>query len=152
MTRCTSKASLLDEKAKGNLETQESKIFDIINLGGNLSLQEIMQIYRGKHGNIELSSVSARCNKLKEEGKIKEDPPRACSITGKTINPLTANTCTHDRYRKSDYMCHPTALKNSNIAWVGMIVQKCEECGADISHAKRAPVLTASEYLRRLGK
>ena len=152
MTRCTSKASLLDEKAKGNVSTQEDKIFDIINLGGNLSLQEIMQIYRGKHGNIELSSVSARCNKLKADGKVFEDKPRKCAVTDKAINPLTANTCTHDRYRKPDYMCAPTALKNSNIAWVGMIVQKCESCGADISHAKRAQVKTAEEYMREVNK
>ena len=88
MTRCTSKASLLDENAKGHVSTQEDKIFDIINLGGNLSLQEIMQIYRGKHGNIELSSVSARCNKLKADGKVFEGNPRPCAITEKTINPL----------------------------------------------------------------
>jgi len=89
MTRATSKASLLSEKEKGNTTSQEGKILEIIALGGNLSLQEIMQIYRGKWKNIELSSVSARCNKLKADGKIFEGRPRKCSLTDKTINPLT---------------------------------------------------------------
>ena len=89
MSRATSKASLLEERERGNISTQEGKILEIISLGGSLSLQEIMQIYRGKHGNIELSSVSARCNKLKAGGLILEGNPRPCSITHKTINPLT---------------------------------------------------------------
>jgi len=90
MTRPTSKASFLEEKEKGHVSTQEEKILEIISLGGNLSLQEIMQIYRGKWSNIELSSVSARCNKLKADDKIFEGNPRKCSVTGKTINPLYA--------------------------------------------------------------
>ena len=150
-SRATSKASYRETKETNEL-SQADKILEIISLGGNLSMQEIMTIYRGKHGNIELSSVSARCNKLKEEGKVKEDSPRPCSISGKTINPLTTNTCNHDRYRKADYMCHPKALKDPDIAWIGMVVQNCQDCGADISYAKRAPVLSASEYLRRVGK
>lgn len=152
MTRATSKASHLTLRENGTESTQAEKILAIIELGGTLSMQELMKIYRGKHGNIELSSISARCNKLKEEGKIIEAPPRKCAITEKTINPLTANTCKHDRYREKDYMCHPVALKSDNIAWIGKVVEKCKECGADISHAKRAPVLTAAEYMERLGR
>lgn len=87
-SRATSKAAFLEERETGRIATQEDKILDIISLGGSLSLQEIMQIYRGKHGNIELSSVSARCNKLKDSELIFEAHPRKCSISGKTINPL----------------------------------------------------------------
>lgn len=90
MTRATSKASFLEEKEKGNTLSQEDRILEIISLGGDISLQEIMAIYRGKHGNIELSSVSARCNKLKADDKVFEGSPRKCAISGKTINPLYA--------------------------------------------------------------
>jgi len=89
MNRATSKAAYREEKENGHVSTQEEKILEIISLGGNLSLQEIMQIYRGKWSNIELSSVSARCNKLKADDRIFEGNPRKCSVTGKTINPLS---------------------------------------------------------------
>ncbi len=147
--KCTSKASYREIREDGTELSQSDKILGIIQLGGDLSMQEIMKIYRGNWGNIELSSVSARCSKLKEEGKVVESSPRKCAITGKTVNPLTANKCTHDRYRSKDYMCHPKALKDENIAWVDKIVTHCQDCGADISHAKRAAVLTADEYMRR---
>ncbi len=90
MNRPTSKASYQETKESGQESTQVEKIYDIIALGLNISMQEIMKVYRGKWGNIELSSVSARCNKLKEDGLIFESSPRKCAITNKTINPLTA--------------------------------------------------------------
>lgn len=152
MTRSTSQASYKEAKESGSEMSQADKILEIISIGGDWSLQEIMAAYRAKWGNIELSSVSARCNKLKEEGKIIEASPRKCAITDKTINPLTANLCTHDRYRSKDYMCWPTAIKDENIAWVGTTVTHCKDCGSDISEFKRAPVLTAAEYIRKLGR
>ena len=152
MTKCTSKASYIEIRESGTEMSQADKILDIISIGGDWSLQEAMAAYRAKWGNIELSSVSARANKLKENGKIIEGNPRKCAVTDKTINPLKLNKCTHDRYRTKDYMCHPKALKDENIAWIDKIVTHCEDCGADISHAKRAAVLTADEYIRRLGR
>ena len=127
--------------------SQSDKILDIVSLGGNLSLQEIMAIYRGKWGNIELSSVSARVNKLKEEGQLKEDNPRKCSITDRVVNPVTLNKCNHDKYRGKNWMSHPAAMKDPNICHIGMIVQECEDCGMDISKYKRVPVKTADEYM-----
>jgi len=64
---------------------------------------------------------------------------------------LVLNKCAHDRYRGKSYMCHPKALKDTNIAWIGAIEKTCKDCGANIEFAKRAPVLTAEEYLRGLG-
>lgn len=151
MTRCTSTASYREIREDGTELSQSEKILEIISIGGTFSLQEIMAIYRGKYGNIELSSVSARCNKLKEEGKIIEGKTRKCAVSGKTINELKLNTCTHDRYRTDDYMCHPKALKDENIAWVGMVVTHCKDCGTDIEFARRAPALSAAEYLRKIG-
>lgn len=143
MNRATSKASYRTTRESGQELSQSDKILGIIQLGGDLSLQEIMKIYRGNWGNIELSSVSARCNKLKEEEKIIEAAPRKCAITGKTVNPLTAKKCTHDKYRSKDYMMYSNAAKahdRGEIKIIGTLVINCEDCGADISHAKRVKV------------
>ena len=148
MTKATSKASYREEKENGNVMSQENKILEIISIGGDWSLQEIMAAYRAKWGNIELSSVSARCNKLKEEEKIFEASPRKCSITDKTVNPLTAKKCTHDRYKTKDYMMHSNAVKAfemGDIKIIGTPVINCEDCGADISHAKRVKIKSLKE-------
>ena len=148
MNRATSKASYRTTRESGQELSQSDKILGIIQLGGDLSLQEIMKIYRGNWGNIELSSVSARCNKLKEEGKITEANPRKCSITEKTVNPLTVNKCTHEKYKTKDYMMYSNAVKAFEIGDVKIIgtpVINCEDCGADISHAKRVKVKSTKE-------
>ena len=155
MTKATSKASYREEKENGNVMSQENKILEIISIGGDWSLQEIMAAYRAKWGNIELSSVSARCNKLKEENKIIEIDPRKFSITEKTINPLTVNKCTHERYKTKHYMMSSNALKamkKNEIVTMGMIVKNCEDCGMDISHAKRVKVETFEEFQGALNK
>ena len=152
MTRCTSKASLLDEKEKGHLISQEERVLEIMAIGGTFSRQEILALYRGKHGEIEYTSISRCCTNLKDSKQIFEVGTRKCSVTDKVINELSLTNCNHDRYRKADYMCHPKALKDPDIAWIGKVVQNCQDCGADISYAKRAPVLSASEYLRMVGK
>ena len=85
MTRATSKASYLETKEKGQELTQAGKLLEMISLGGDWSMQELMEAYRAKWGNIELSSVSARCNKLKNDGEIIEGHPRKCAISGKII-------------------------------------------------------------------
>ena len=90
MTRCTSISSHRETRESGQESTQAEKILEIISLGGNLSLQEIMGIYRYKWSNIELSSVSARVNKLKAEGLVFEAGTRKCSISDKIINSLSA--------------------------------------------------------------
>lgn len=150
--KCISKAAYLEEKMTGKVMSQEDKILEIIAIGGDWSLKEIKAAYTAKWGDIETSSVSARCNALKDPSnpKIFEVRTRKCSISDKVINALSAIKCSHNRYRQKDYMCHPKALKDTNIAWIGMIVEKCEDCGQDISFAKRAPVLTAEQYLRGL--
>ena len=151
MIKCTSKASYREIKEDGSEFSQSDKILGIIQLGGDLSLQEIMKIYRGNWGNIELSSVSARCNNLKKENKIFEALPRKCSITDKTVNPLTAKKCTHDRYKANNYMMYSNAVKAfemGDIKIIGTPVINCEDCGADISHAKRVKVKSTKEEIQ----
>lgn len=92
MTRATSKASLLEERETGRVLSQEDKILEIISIGGDWSLKEIKAAYTAKWGDIETSSVSARCNSLKDPDnpKIFEVTTRKCSISGKVINALSA--------------------------------------------------------------
>ena len=148
MARATSKASYREEKENGNVMKQEDIILEIISNGGDWSLQEIMEIYRNDWGKIELSSISARVNKLKTDEKIIEASPRKCSITDKTINPLTVKKCTHDKYRSDDYMMYSNAAKahdRGELKIIGIIVNKCEVCGTDISYAQRVKVKRPEE-------
>lgn len=90
--KLTSIAAYRDLKDSGKEWTQAARIINIVAKRANMSLQEIMRQYRNRFGNIELSSVSARVNKLKyDEILICELYPRKCSITGKTINPVRIN-------------------------------------------------------------
>ena len=57
--------------------------------------------------------------------------------------------CNHDKYRKPPYMQLEHALRDNNIAWIGIIVDKCE-CGELIGFAKRVPTKTVGEYMRGL--
>ena len=150
MNRATSKASYRETKEDGSELNQSDKILEIISIGGDWSLQEIMEAYRAKWGNIELSSVSARVNKLKDPDNplIIEMNPRKCAITKKTINPLAVNICDHGRYKTKDYMMYSNAVKahdKGEIKIVGTLVIKCEHCGADISHAKRVRIKSLGE-------
>lgn len=154
MTRATSKAAFLEERETGKVISQEQKILEIIAIGGDWSLKEIKAAYTAKWGEIETSSVAGRCNTLKGDerlgipAKIFEVTTRKCSISGKVINALSANKCTHEKYKGEGYMMASNALKamqTGQIAWRGMVVDKCE-CGADISQARRVPVMTFEQY------
>jgi len=62
--------------------------------------------------------------------------------------------CEHLKYKTSNYMMAENALRamaKSTICWMGKIIIKCGECGADISHAKRVQVKTPNEYIVGLG-
>lgn len=51
--------------------------------------------------------------------------------------------CAHERYKTKDYMLHSNALKRRNRnekIRIGSIVTNCEDCGEDISRAKRVKV------------
>lgn len=151
MVKCTSKASYREEKENGNVVRQADKIL-LLCREASLSLQEIMKLYRKLYGNIELSSVSARVNKLKEEGKLTEADPRKCTITNKIINPVTAIKCKHERYKQGNHLTYENALKamrardGKGIYWMGMIVKGCEDCGMDLSEHKVVPVKYIRDY------
>ena len=148
MNRATSKASYRETK-ETNEQSQLEKIYDVCVLKDEgWSLQEIMTVYRTMNGNIELSSVSARVNKLKEEGRLIELKPRKCTITKKTINPVSPKKCSHDRYRSKHYMMYSNAVKafeKGDIQIIGTPVINCEDCGEDISHANRVKIRNMRE-------
>jgi hypothetical protein len=63
--------------------------------------------------------------------------------------------CEHSKYKASNYMMAKNALKamgKNTICWMSKIVNKCEKCGADISHAKRVQVKTPEEYIAKMGR
>lgn len=58
--------------------------------------------------------------------------------------------CTHDKYRGKGWMMASNALKamkRGQIIRIGKIIKNCEQCGADISHAKRVQTWTYEEWL-----
>jgi len=94
--KCTSKTSYRKTKESGQESTQAEKIFNIIDLGGKLTMQQILSIYRGKWGDIEYTSISARCKYLKGDdelgipARIFEVGTGKCPISGKTVNLLSS--------------------------------------------------------------
>lgn len=152
MVKCTSKASYLEVKESGAELSQSGKILAIIHDLKSSSLQEIMAEYRSRHGNIELSSVSARVNKLKDPDnpKVREGTPRKCTISAKTINPIEIiGQCRHLSL-KTDSFEYEGKRKLSSTVWRGKRIDACPECGKDISQWNVVPVRTMNEYMRKL--
>jgi len=153
MNRPTSKAAYLEVKESGKEARQADKILAIITRLGSASLQEIMAEYRRDWGNIELSSVSARCNKLKEEQIIRESDVRKCSITNISVNVLSVwPECKHQHFN-SDQFEWTTENNRKRIdatVWRGIKVIACPDCGRDVSKYNFVPVKTTQQYLRGL--
>lgn len=150
MRRCTSKAAFIAETESGNIDSQANNIFELMSIGGTFSMREILAIYRGRYHDIEYTSISRACKNLKDQGRIFEVGTRKCSVTNVTINELSVKNCLHNKYRGDNWMSAPAALKNTNIAWMGMVVKTCEDCGMDISKFQRVQVKTAEQCLREM--
>jgi hypothetical protein len=59
--------------------------------GADLSMQEIKKIHQQLHGDIELSTVSARINSLITAKRLaRRSTTRKCSVTGVLIHPVSA--------------------------------------------------------------
>jgi len=65
--------------------------------------------------------------------------------------------CKHNRYRTSSYMQSgqirevTSHRSTNNIAWYSAQINKCADCGADISQYKLHEVMTGEEYLAYVG-
>jgi hypothetical protein len=74
------------------LKTQQDRIFDIVadyckRPGKDLSLNEIKRLHRAIHGDIELSTISARVNALVSAGRLeRREDIRKYAITGAGIH------------------------------------------------------------------
>jgi DNA-binding GntR family transcriptional regulator len=67
--------------------TQRETIFNAIAPGHDFSMCELVE-----PTGIQKSSISARLNKMREDGVIEFGPERKCRISGITINPVRRKT------------------------------------------------------------
>ena len=88
MVRTTSIISYDELKGNGKQPKQKDIIFGVLKKNVSpMSLQEICN----KTG-MAINAVSGRVNDLKKENRVVEAPKRRCSITLKTITPVTTLT------------------------------------------------------------
>jgi predicted transcriptional regulator len=86
MVRTTSRIAYNDLKATGKQPKQKDIILNVLRNSINpMSLQEICN----KTG-MAINSVSGRVNDLKKANQVVEAEKRKCSVTCKTITPVTA--------------------------------------------------------------
>jgi len=58
--------------------------------------------------------------------------------------------CKHKRYKNGGYLTADNALKAmkaGRVAWIGITIKNCEDCGEDLSKHRVVPVKTAQEIL-----
>jgi hypothetical protein len=64
-------------------------------------------------------------------------------------------TCKHNHYRKNQYCTLENAyigMRQNKVAWIGMRVKNCKDCGADLSEYKIVPYKSPEQYLAEIGK
>ncbi len=85
MLRDTSLNAYFEHRNSGRMSNQCGRILNAIKNGTqrDYSLQEIVKLT----GEM-ISSVSARCKKMKDDGILEEAESRKCKITGKTVHPV----------------------------------------------------------------
>ncbi len=148
MIRQTSVDSYSEVKQTCEL-SQSEKIKVIISEYEGISMSEILRAYRSRYGAIELSSVSARCNKLKKDGEIEERSTRPCTVSGKNVHILwIKGACTHDKFRAKNYVQLQNMEKGT--VWHGKIIESCPDCGQDISKYRLVEIKNHQEYMRGL--
>lgn len=90
MNRDTSKRAYNQLKNEGVQKSQKKEIYDLIdyntkhNKSYGMTLKEI-----SRKANLEINAVSGRVNDLKKEGLLSECSKRKCSITNRTVTPVT---------------------------------------------------------------
>ena len=90
MNRKTSKAAYEHNKESGITGSQKKKLHSLVdrltknNRRFGITLKEI-----SRESGLEINAVSGRINDLKKEGMIAECDKRKCSITNRTVIPVT---------------------------------------------------------------
>jgi len=80
----TSVISYHEHKDTGKVGKQAQLILNKMAFGENYSRRELIKVT-----GLELSSICGRVNELLQIGLLKELEQRPCSVTKKTINPVT---------------------------------------------------------------
>ena len=90
MIRKTSKNAYEYNKNSGISGSQKKSLYDLVHKmtkgtsGHGVTLKEI-----SRESGLEINAVSGRINDLKKEGLIAECNKRKCSITNRTVTPVT---------------------------------------------------------------
>ena len=90
MIRKTSKSAYDHNKKSGISGSQKRELFDLVDRMTNgrssygVTLKEL-----SRESGLEINAVSGRINDLKKEGMIAECSKRKCSITNRTVVPVT---------------------------------------------------------------
>ena len=90
MIRKTSKNAYEYNKKSGISGSQKKELFDLVGRmingrsGYGVTLKEL-----SRESGLEINAVSGRINDLKKEGMIAECSKRKCSITNRTVIPVT---------------------------------------------------------------
>lgn len=79
----TSIAAYKDHREAGKVSAQARSILDAMKPGIKYSRRELVEIT-----GLELSSICGRVHELLGSKLIREDTPRKCRITGKTVKPV----------------------------------------------------------------
>ena len=93
MIRKTSKTANEINKGSGITGSQKKALYDLVdrmtrsNRSHGITLKEI-----SRESGLEINAVSGRINDLKKEGMIAECQKRKCSITNRTVMPVTVGS------------------------------------------------------------
>ena len=64
-------------------------------------------------------------------------------------------TCDHSHYTyENGYLVSDEALKAmkaNKVCWMGMVIQNCDKCGADIRYAKVVKIKSPEQYIKEMG-
>jgi hypothetical protein len=61
--------------------------------------------------------------------------------------------CQHLKYKQGQYCTSDNALNGmrlGKVAWMGMVIKKCEDCGKDLSEYRIVPYKTPEQYIAEL--
>lgn len=71
-------------KSDGTVSARQAQIMAAVYPGLDYSLQELVEIT-----GLPVNTVSGRCNELRKAGLLELAEKRTCSVTGRTISPVT---------------------------------------------------------------
>lgn len=80
----TSRKAYHEITEEGRISRQERIILNVMWPGSDFSLQELVKL-----SGVQINAVAGRVNHLKKIGAVVVTAPRKCSITGRTVMPVS---------------------------------------------------------------